>query len=177
MGCIVYVFAYIQHITLSHHEANVTHKSMFYLLFLSLYLFSVFVNMCKLWNSTLNSGGAPSLLMHIQACVHANTHTCTRTLWKAAWLLVKASLLQTGPEREGWSLAKQDSYKVKHGRPRHVCRDLKALSPKLCLDFVHCSSWTVHRKAFSRPFSVHSFFAFHFLWLGCFLTVDSIPVY
>lgn len=110
--------------------------------------------------------------MHIQACsnTHHDTHTLshTHTLWKAAWLSVKGSLLKTGPGRESWSPAKQDSYKVEHGRPRHVCRDLKPLSRKLCLHFVHCSSWTVHRKALSYPFSVHSFSLFTFSDLAAF---------
>lgn len=94
---------------------------------------------------------------HLFSCIFKHAYTRTRTLWKAAWLLVKGSLLKPAPGRESWSPAKQDSYKVEHGRPRHVCRDLKPLSQKLCLHFVHCSGWTVHRKAFSYPFSVNSF--------------------
>lgn len=115
----------------------------------------------------------------IPALSYIFKYVCTypHTLWEAAWPLVKGSLLKTGPGQENWSPAKQDSYKVEHGRPHHVCRDLKPLSPKLCLHFVQCRSWTGHRKAFSYPSSVHTLFTFHFFWLDCFLTVDSVPVY
>lgn len=142
-----YVFTYI----FSHHVIELMYPQIHISPRISLPLsLSVFVNMrpvierhTEQWRSPVSSHAYSSKRAH----THRETHT--RTLWKAAWLLVKGSLLKTGPGRECWSAAKQDSYKVEHGRPRHVCRDLKPLSPKLCLHFVQCGSWTVHRKAFS----------------------------
>lgn len=68
--------------------------------------------------------------MHILACkyTHSHCHIVKRNL--AHGQVFSATDWSRVREQ---SPAKQDSYKVKHGRPRYVCQDLKALSPKLCL--------------------------------------------
>lgn len=68
---------------MSQNEANVPTNPYFPSNFTpSAYCLSLWIT-CKLWDSTLNSGGAPSFLMHIQVCVHCvhtNTHTHSHTL-------------------------------------------------------------------------------------------------
>lgn len=71
------------------------------------------------------------------------------------------------PEREPWIAAERDGNKVKQRRPLEVCQDLKGLSAKLCLDFVHCNSWTRHKKSLSCPvLNVRPFcFSLSLTWL------------
>lgn len=115
------------------------------LLFFILSLFSLYVNMrpaierCAV-KEPLHSSHAYSSTRAL-----ALTHTVKDNL-------ALGQGIKTSPGQGSWSSAKQDSYKVEHGRPHHVCRDLKPLFLKLCLRFVRCSSWTVHREVFSYPF-------------------------
>lgn len=96
---------------------------------------------------TVHSEGAPPLFSCIfkHECVHSHSHAVKDSL-------ALGQGIKTSPGQGSWSSAKQDSYKVVHGRPRHVCRDLKPLFLKLCLRFVRCSSWTVHRKSLFLAF-------------------------
>lgn len=74
------------------------------------------------------------------------------------------------PEREPWIAAERDGNKVKQRRPLEVCQDLKGLSAKLCLDFVHCNSWTRHKKkSFLPRFKCPPFLLFTFSDLAAFL--------
>lgn len=127
--------------------------------------------MCaNLWNDTVDSGGAPPatipcscIFKHVFMQTHMHAGTLAATLWKAAWLWVKGSLLPTVAERE--RADRQPSRTVTKwstGGPRHVCRDLKALFSQALFGF--CSPQqldsTQGKKAFLAPFSVHSFSLF-----------------
>lgn len=162
---IMLVFTCVLHITLSHNAANVPPC-----IHISLLLFSVFLCSYRTALRTVEDTHFLSCifkhaLTHTMIHTHSLTHThCERQLGSRSRDLCLRPVLDERADRQ----PSRTVTKWSTGGPGHVCRDLKPLSRKLCLHFVHCSSWTVHRKALSYPFSVHSFSLFTFSDLAAF---------
>lgn len=83
---------------------------------------------------------------------HAYSSTCVLIHWKAAWLLVKGSLLKTGSGQESWSPAKQGSCKVEHGRAPPCLPRSKASFSKALFAFCSLQQLNTTQKSFFLPF-------------------------